>query len=65
MPKGRKGKGAPPPKRRGPGPALAVLLAGMVCCWLGLVKVDRQIRAVTINRSPPLWETQAAGTTSG
>lgn len=61
MSKGRKGKRPVPRKKRGPGPVLAILLAGAVCCWLGLVKVDRQIRAVTINRSPPLWETRAAG----
>lgn len=39
----------------------AVLLAGTVCCWIGLVKVDRQIRAVTINQSPPLWEAREDG----
>lgn len=46
---------------RGIGPAAAVVLAGAVCCWMGLVKVDRQIRAVTINQSPPLWETREEG----
>ena len=51
------------PKKRGPGPVLAILLAGAVACWLGLVKVDRQIRAVTINQSPPLWETKEEGET--
>lgn len=50
-------------KKRGPGPVLAILLAGAVSCWLGLVKVDRQIRAVTINQSPPLWETREEGET--
>lgn len=43
------------------GPVAAVVLAGVVCCWTGLVKVDRQIRAVTINQSPPLWETKEEG----
>lgn len=52
---GRKGK-----RKRGIAPA-AVVLAGAVCCWTGLVKVDRQIRAVTINQSPPLWETREEG----
>ncbi len=59
--KRRPQKGAP--KKRGPGPVLAILLAGAVACWLGLVKVDRQIRAVTINQSPPLWETKEEGET--
>ena len=48
-------------KKRGPGPVTAVVLAGMVSCWMGLVKVDRQIRAVTINQSPPLWESRGEG----
>ena len=48
-------------KKRGPGAAGAVLLAGAVCCWMGLVRVDRQIRSVTIHRSPPLWEVRAEG----
>ncbi len=48
-------------KKRGPGPVIAIVLAGMVCCWMGLVKVDRQIRAVTINQSPPLWESRGEG----
>lgn len=50
-------------KKRGRGSArvAAVLLAGAVCCWTGLVKVDRRIRAVTINQSPPLWEAREDG----
>jgi len=48
-------------KRRGPGPVIAVVLAGMISCWMGLVKVDRQIRSVTINQSPPLWESREEG----
>lgn len=48
-------------KKRGIAPAAAVVLAGAVCCWMGLVKVDRQIRAVTINQSPPLWEAREEG----
>ena len=36
-------------------------MAGAVCCWTGLVRVDRQIRAVTINQSPPLWEAREDG----
>lgn len=46
---------------RGIGPVVAVMLAGAACCWMGLVKVDRQIRAVTINQSPPLWEAREEG----
>lgn len=42
---------------------MAVFLTGAVCCWTGLVKVDRQIRAVTINQSPPLWEAREEGDT--
>lgn len=61
MSRGRMGKRPGAPKKRGAGPVLCVLLAGVICCWLGLVKVDRQIRAVTINRSPPLWEARGAG----
>lgn len=49
------------PRRRGPWPAAAILLAGAVCCWTGLVQVDRQIRSVTIQQSPPLWETRLEG----
>ncbi|MCI8653426.1 MAG: hypothetical protein HFF11_07025 [Angelakisella sp.] len=45
-------------RKRGPLPVLVILLAGVVSCWTGLVKVDRQIRAVTINQSPPLWESR-------
>lgn len=48
-------------RKRGPGPVIGILLLGMLSCWLGLVKVDRQIRAVTINQSPPLWETREEG----
>lgn len=48
-------------KKRGTWPVPAILLAGAVCCWMGLVKVDRQIRAVTINQSPPLWEAREDG----
>lgn len=48
-------------KKRGTGRVAAVVLAAMVCCWTGLVKVDRQIRAVTINQSPPLWEAREEG----
>ena len=48
-------------KKRGPGPAAAIVLAAAVCCWTGLVRVDRQIRAVTINQSPPLWESREEG----
>lgn len=48
-------------KKRGIWPVLAIFLAGAVCCWMGLVKVDRQIRAVTINQSPPLWEAREDG----
>lgn len=40
---------------------VCILLAGMTACWMGLVKVDRQIRSVTINCSPPLWETKEEG----
>ena len=61
MPKRKQKSGAASRKKRGPGPAAAILLAGMVCCWMGLVKVDRQIRAVTINQSPPLWERREEG----
>ena len=61
MPKRKRERRAVSRKKRGPGPVAAILLAGMVCCWMGLVKVDRQIRAVTINHSPPPWESQAAG----
>ena len=50
-------------KKRGIGPVAAIFLAGAVCCWMGLVKVDRQIRAVTINQSPPLWEAREMGDT--
>ena len=57
----RKERGKKKRGRRGPGPVAAVLLTAAVCCWTGLVQVDRQIRAVTINHSPPLWESQAAG----
>ena len=45
-------------KKRGPLPALAACLAGALLCWGGLSTVDRRIRAVTINQSPPLWEIQ-------
>lgn len=48
-------------KKRGMGPVAAVVMAGAVCCWMGLVKVDRQIRTVTINQSPPLWEAKEEG----
>lgn len=48
-------------KKRGPGPVAAIVLAAAVCCWTGLVRVDRQIRAVTINQSPPLWESREEG----
>ena len=48
-------------RKRGPLPVLVILLAGVVSCWTGLVKVDRQIRAVTINQSPPLWERREEG----
>lgn len=51
----RKGRG------KEAGRVAAVLLAGAVCCWMGLVKVDRRIRAVTINQSPPLWEAKEEG----
>ena len=61
MPKRKQKSGAASRKKRGPGPAAAILLAGMVCCWMRLVKVDRQIRAVTINQSPPLWERREEG----
>lgn len=61
MPKRKRERRAVSRKKRGPGPVAAILLAGMVCCWMGLVKVDRQIRAVTINQSPPLWERREEG----
>lgn len=48
-------------KKRGIWPVLVIFLTGAVCCWMGLVKVDRQIRAVTINQSPPLWEAREDG----
>lgn len=48
-------------KQRGIGPVAAVVVTGAICCWTGLVRVDRQIRAVTINQSPPLWETREVG----
>lgn len=46
--------------RRGIAPAVAVGMA-VCCCWTGLVRVDRRIRAVTINQSPPLWEAREEG----
>jgi hypothetical protein len=57
---GRKGKPQKrkKPGRRGPLPALALCLAGALCCLGGLSAVDRRIRAVTINQSPPLWEVE-------
>ena len=57
----RKERGKKKRGRRGPGPVAAVLLTAAVCCWTGLVQVDRQIRAVTINQSPPLWERREEG----
>lgn len=48
-------------KKRGPVPVIVILMVGAVSCWMGLVKVDRQIRAVTINQSPPLWESREEG----
>ena len=57
----RKERGKKKRGRRGPVPVAAVLLTAAVCCWTGLVQVDRQIRAVTINQSPPLWERREEG----
>ena len=60
---GEKGKGGKEKKRskgrkRGPLPVMVLCLAGALCCLGGLSTVDRRIRAVTINQSPPLWEVE-------